>query len=427
MSMGVKAAGILSLLLSLPVPRPAEARLSPAITGHRLDDGASHPPGLLSETGLYKDIAAVPRILTDSIHPYQVNAPLWSDGADGERFVSVPYGKKIVPTDSCGYSFPDGTVFVQNLAIDTVAGDEASRILIETRFLVVQTFAAYPYYSGLSYRWRRDQSDADLVDPKSGEDFSVPVGAGGLRKDVRWRSPSQSECNRCHVPESRGSLGFVTQQLNLPLPGKSGTPGLNQLQDLADKGVLDHNPVKDNPNAFRWRALADSDASLEVRARSYLAANCSHCHGNGYNNHAVLSFDYFDSAQVAVYSPGRYYQGYVGLPHEGDTLTPYFIYPGKPDGSFILRRMSSRGPIEEWNADQMPPLATDLADSAAIRLLGEWVRSLGVTDAIGMPKPKRPGRSGTKIGSGELFDLRGKAYPFPGSGGVFLRVPGKEK
>ncbi len=373
---------ILALLgLSLFGPLAAHARLVEAVTGYRMDDSAAHPPLLLSETGLYLRPAAIgsavrapspavdPASLSDSIYPFSVNVPFWSDGAAKERFICVPFGRKITPSDSAPYVFPESTVFIKTFALDTIAGDSSSRIRIETRFLVFRTHYGYPYFSGLSYRWRRDQSDADLVPPKTGEDALIPVRAGGQAKGLRWRFPSQIECNRCHVPEYRGALGFLTPQLNRPSPGN---PAINQLQDLFEKGLLASNPIQGKPSAFRWHGWDDSSAGLEARARSYLAANCSQCHGNSYKNHSVINFDYFDSSQAIAYSPENY-EGYVGRPKPGDSITPQFVYPGRPDSSYLLLRMLSRGTPEALSPEQMPPLASYRADSAGVRGLRDWI------------------------------------------------------
>ncbi|GEM_PF-5859074 len=368
---------LLCLQIVLWLSPPPEARPVPAIAAYRLDDSASHPPALLSATGLYRDLSARPRALTDSIHPYAVNAPSWNDGARKDHFVSVPFGSAIVPTDSDNYRIPDGTVFIENLSLDTIAGDTSSRILIETRFLTVSTLDAYPYYSGLSYRWRRDQSDADLVPPRLGADAGIGVRVGGLPRAVAWRFPTQAECNRCHVPVSRGAPGFITPQLNRP---SLQAPGKGQLQELADLGALAFNPAAGKPDGFRWRNLDDTGAGLEPRARSYLAANCSHCHGNAYNNHAVLSFEYFNPAQPFAYSADHNYQGYLDRPRDGDAAYPRLMYAGRPDSSFILKRLLSRGTPEKPDGNQMPPLGTYRVDSAGVNLLRDWLCGLGEAD-----------------------------------------------
>lgn len=350
-----------------------DARLVDAITS---STGAnpSALPTRLSQTGLYTDIRANPRSVTEAIVPFEVNAALWSDASHKERFVTVPPGAAITPTDSDGYDFPDRTVMVKNFLIDTVIGDPGSRILVETRFMVARKTAFGTEWHGISYAWRRDQSDADLVDPMEGRDAVLPVTAGGARKGKRWRYPSASDCMQCHT--GRGSLGFITPQLNRPA---KGDPSVNQLQDLAAKGILKANTLASNPRVKRWAALTDTAASLEVRARSYLAANCSHCHGNGAFAGPIHSFDYFNDQMKTVFDPkdAYAYGPYIGQPSTGGPTVPQMAYAGFPDSSFLIKRMLSRGTFEDVNMAQMPPLATYQPDSAAVKVVADWICSLG--------------------------------------------------
>jgi hypothetical protein len=420
----------------------ARARLVPALTGHRMDDTTSHPPRLLSGTGLYQAMGGARLELSDSIFPYDVNVPLWSDGSAKERFICVPYGASIRPTDSAGYGFPDRTVLIKTFSLDTIEGDTTSRIRIETRFLAINAYGGYTYFSGLAYRWRRDQRDADLVDRKEGADALIPVRIRGEARARRWRFPSQAECNRCHLPEHRGSLGFITPQLDRP---SRQEPSLNQLEDLFRKGVLAANPVQGRTGSFRWRNLGDTGAPLETRARSYLAANCSHCHGNAYGNHSVVSFDYFSPSQPDAYSPDSNYKGYVGAPWTADGRYPQFVYPGRPDSSFLLLRMLSRGTFEALNGTQMPPLATYRVDSAAARLICDWICGMRrdpdvPEDACRFPEtgaePEAPWVTGVRslspgdkgrraasfrhglfVSGSEAIDVRGRSSTFPAGAG----------
>src|SRR5271170_4901608 len=67
-------------------------------------------PTLLSQTGAFKD---TPNLVPgDSLIPYDVIVPFWSDGAEKLRWISVPDGKiKFAPTGE--WIFPRGTVFVK--------------------------------------------------------------------------------------------------------------------------------------------------------------------------------------------------------------------------------------------------------------------------------------------------------------------------
>lgn len=405
---------------------PAAARLVDAVTGF---DGANAAslPAKLSQTGLYANIALKTRAVTDGIVAFEVNSALWSDGTFKERFVTVPVGAKITATDTDKYAFPDKAVLVKNFAIDTIAGDPQSRILIETRFLVHRKAGNASAWHGVSYAWKRDQSDADLVSQADGNNAVLRVSRSGKAVGMRWRYPSAGDCLMCH--SGRGTLGFITPQLNRPA---KAAPSLNQLQDLVNKLVLAANPLTANPNAVKWAALDDATASLELRGRSYLASNCSHCHGNGAASGVTHDFDFLnprmkwkaDSNDLFAAGP------YVGKP--GPSMEfPFLLYPGHPDSSEILHRMLIRGTFESPSSDQMPRLATYRPDSAALKVLADWACVMGgkAAGACKLPAVAVPDWAPLSIrrfaagGKGHLeFSVR----PAAGGWSLEVRIEGTE-
>ncbi len=330
-------------------------------------------PALLSQTGIYTGIATSARKISDtnSIVSFEVNSPLWTDGSSKERFISLPPGAaKVIPTDTSNYTFPPKTVLIKNFMIDTIYGNPASRINVETRILVYQS--GLKTWSGLSYKWRRNQTDADLIPPEIDSTFVHGVWLNGTLVGKRWLYPSSFSCKACHLGKEangkRGTLGFITPQLNRIINGT------NQLQRLVDKGVLSVNPVAGKPNAHRWYGLKETSATLEQRARSYFAANCSHCHGN--NNVLTVNhrFDYFNPAKKITTADDE--GGFVGLHPMGNTP---LITPGNAttDSSVLLEKMMFRD--DQFNSvdnRQMPPIATSQPDSTAILLIKDWICSM---------------------------------------------------
>ena len=72
-------------------------------------------PNLLSQTGLFKSIAADGTlVLEDGVQEYQPLNPLWADGAQKTRWVLLPPGSKINTSDPdqlelpCGYQVLQG-------------------------------------------------------------------------------------------------------------------------------------------------------------------------------------------------------------------------------------------------------------------------------------------------------------------------------
>jgi mono/diheme cytochrome c family protein len=374
-----------SILLAGKAGAQTSSALAAGIRNFDRDNPATYPaiPKLLSQTGLYRNINLSSRAISDtSVTAFQVNSALWSDGSHKERFISLPPGTKVAPTDTSKFVFPDGAVLIKNFQIDTVHGDKSgnSRIYIETRFLVYQSTPTAKVWSGLSYRWRRDQSDAELVSPDSGMDYTHNVALNGQRVGKRWRYPSTTDCAACHKGDEgdfRGSLGFITPQLNRVVNGT------NQLQSLLARGILTANPVANKANAHRWYGLTDT-ATLEQRVRSYFASNCSHCHGNNVmHGQAQHNFDYFTATKRIAYQPDPMTQqdatgAWLGMPSMSDATLPYLVQSGYPDSSLVLKKMKRRFDdyLSSQNNDQMPPLATNQPDSAAISVLEQWICSL---------------------------------------------------
>ena len=92
-------------------------------------------PTLLSQAGLFESLN--PLVAKPGLVPYSVNAPLWSDGAVKQRFIGIPSqlgaARQIEFTESHGWNFPDSSVLVKSFALESEAGNPASRRWVETR------------------------------------------------------------------------------------------------------------------------------------------------------------------------------------------------------------------------------------------------------------------------------------------------------
>ena len=127
-------------------------------------NGAFAFPPVLSATGAFSNLGT----LTPStgLIPYAVNSALWSDAAIKSRWVAVPndgppYASdeqiSFVPTGE--WTFPNGTVFVKHfeLTVNEITGE---RKRLETRLLVRSSNGGV---YGVTYKWRADNTDADLL------------------------------------------------------------------------------------------------------------------------------------------------------------------------------------------------------------------------------------------------------------------------
>jgi hypothetical protein len=390
-----------------------------------LDTGSI--PKTLSAMGVYQDIKAARKVLIPAARAFEVNSALWSDGAKKKRWVLLKAGTSIGFREKDDYwDYPEAAVFIKNFSIDTVAGDTSTRILWETRVMLSQKTRSFEdstrmidTWYGYSYKWDADQKEARLVgnDGLQAEIRTWPEGRGKPSVMKKWVFPQRSQCLKCHVTREvnglhgRSVLGFFTAQLNR---AHRDSVGRNQLDVLFGLGVLKGSRPATWSDAPRWRAIEDDAAGLEVRARSYIAANCSGCHGNrgipngaiggaspNYDFHTMepamdlrhhpVSWPFFlDADSVAP----KYYvkDDYVNNPGRLDTLliNPAVIVPGYPQKSVLLFRQMVRKTIPgNFDADrnQMPPLATFEVNVPATDLIRKWILEMGPKGVLGVQGP----------------------------------------
>src|SRR5262249_19794562 len=147
-------------------------------------DGGAAPGTLLSTTGCLDPRAAG---APNGAIAYDVNSPLWSDGADKARWVFVPEGAKVNVAPDGDFDLPPASVAVKTF---TVGGKK-----VETRLFVRYDDGGW---AGYSYEWNDDQSDAVLLDDAKTKD----LGGGQT-----WSFPSRSQCLSCHTPVAGFTLG----------------------------------------------------------------------------------------------------------------------------------------------------------------------------------------------------------------------------
>src|SRR5262249_36940493 len=150
-------------------------------------------PLLLSQTGAFTNTPALGA--AGSLIPYSVNVPLWSDAAVKTRWFVVPNtGAPYTPDEQISFappgewSFPPGTVFVKHSELVTNEATGAKRRL-ETRLLVRDAVGAV---YGVTYKWRSDNSEADLLTTGLDENITI-TNSSGVRTQV-WHYPSSSQC-----------------------------------------------------------------------------------------------------------------------------------------------------------------------------------------------------------------------------------------
>lgn len=337
-------------------------------------------PRKLSRTGLFastRDLRPAPGLI-----PYDVNAPLWSDGAAKERYLALPEDGKIeydaiffpdVATGRGphGWKFPDGTVLVKTFFLDLEKGNPARRVRLETRLLHHERLVGTEevgdqFWRGYTYIWDDDQADATLLESPAGLDRTYTIrdpGAPGGSRRQTWHFPSRAECMLCHTMPAKFVLGVNTLQMNRDFD--YGGVVDNQLRAFEHAGLF-KKPLPAPPETLpRLADYADATKDLDRRARSYLHANCAHCHrafGGGNANFQLLANLALDEMGIIGVPPGQDAQG---IPDAR------IVQPGDPARSMIAHRMATLG------VGRMPPLASSVVDEQGLELIRAWIRSLG--------------------------------------------------
>ncbi len=122
--------------------------------------------------------------------------------------------------------------------------------------------------------------------PGLNEDIAVR-DAGGPHVQS-WYYPSREDCLVCHNSHTKGVLGPKTRQMNRVLRYPDGVTE-NQLQRWNRLGLFSHAlDEKDMPGFATLARADDASRSIEDKARSWLDANCAHCHRPG---GTVANFD----------------------------------------------------------------------------------------------------------------------------------------
>ena len=298
-------------------------------------------PELLSETGCFAS-PGVDEPLTpiDALIPYTVNAPLWSDGADKQRWLGLPDGETLELEDDGDIHFPTGTVLIKTFEFDGIPH--------ETRL-----FMRHPNgnWAGYSYEWNEDGSDAQLLEGVKLAD----VGEG-----AQWTYPGPSQCASCHTEAAGFTLGAEVAQLNgdhfYPATGRSA----NQLETWTAIGLFGEDPPADPELEPALAAYEDLEASLDDRARSYLHANCSGCHRPDEPSPVAIDLHYLtpfaDTELCRV---------------DGEPPMEDLVKPWEPSSNSPLSQR-----IHATSSIRMPPIGSQQVDPVGGALIDDWIAQI---------------------------------------------------
>lgn len=311
-------------------------------------------PRRLSETGLFSSVKD--QIPAAGVYPYSIRAELWSDGAAAQRWMALPGQSRIslVQTsdwetgeEEGGWHFPTNAVLAKTLSLELIQGNPASRRRLETQILHFDGRNWQPYV----YRWNEDQTDAILSGAEPEEKAFVVQDAkskSGQRRQT-WHFSSRSECVFCHGASAGGQFAFNAMQLDR-------SPGPDQLTQFSQLGLFEKPVARTNITAA---------SELEGKVRAYLDVNCSHCHRPNAGGAATINARWIMPREKLGLLDARPTQGDFGL------ANARLVSPGHPEQSVLLFRMSKMG------NGHMPHVGSGMIDTQAVRMIRDWIRSLG--------------------------------------------------
>ncbi len=333
------------------------------IENPRLSDATSTEPfpGKLSETGLFESVAE--QTPSPGVYEYDINAHHWADGTTSRQWIGVVDENPLhlfeksnwMTGDNQGhFDFPHNTAIAKTIYLETEPGNPASRRRIETQ--VLHRF--HDEWMAYNYIWNDQQTDAILQDNVALEtefEVAAPESIDKVEKR-KWLHASRDQCKLCHIWNAGSVHGFKPEQLERTF----GNEQVTQLEKFHASGLF--------AKKFQVTPVTspyNDSASIQRRARSWLALNCAHCHRFGGGGSGAFQLNGKISLEEMKLIDQPAMQGDFGLKN------PMLIASGNPSNSALLYRLLKSG------HGRMPQFGTNRVDDRGVVLLHDWIRTLG--------------------------------------------------
>lgn len=313
-----------------------------------------------------------------NVLPYQPSSALFTDYAHKKRFVWMPVGTKATYNgDGKILELPVGAVLIKTFYYDNVQNVTpvgATRI-IETRLLIRKADG----WIFANYVWNAEQNEA-IFDLAGSVTTVTWKDENNVIKTANYKIPTEVQCIVCHKSqhlEDNGSLttkhipiGIKPQNLNWNYNYTTGPK--NQLTQWIDKGYLQNNfslPTTAN-SAIDYNDLTKP---LELRARSYVDANCSHCHmGDRHCDYRPMRFAFSETGlpngqgliDMGVCVPTQDMQDF---PSALSTI----IKPGNIERSMLYYRLNTTN-----ESYRMPLHGRTIIHEEGVLLMEQWINSM---------------------------------------------------
>jgi len=309
----------------------------------------------------------------EGVLPFEPASALFTDYALKKRFVWMPKGAKATyNSDDKVLNLPVGAALIKSFYYDNVqnaATPNATRI-IETRVMIKKADG----WLFTDYVWNKEQTEAILNLDGSATTISWK-DKNNVVKGTEYRIPSLSQCIVCHkskvIVDNREVMTFIPigiKPQNLNFDYNYGTSVKNQLTAWIEQGYLQDGfnfPTAENTTVN----YADTSKSLNQRARSYVDANCSHCHQNERHcDYRPMRFAFKDSGRdeanmgVCVNT-----QDMQDFPQQLNKI----VSPANIEGSMLYYRLNTTN--ENY---RMPLHGRTIIHDEGLVLMRDWINTL---------------------------------------------------
>jgi hypothetical protein len=301
-------------------------------------------PQTLACTGLYGTSGTTEKSVPPYVRLFSPASPLWSDGAEKQRWLQLPEGSVIDSSKVDSWTFPVGTKAWKEFK------HKGKRI--ETRYFLK---VAPGIWRAATYLWNDAETEATRF---AGGDVPVPDGT--------YHVPTGEECEQCHRGSRDQLLGLEPLLMGMP-----GAQGLT-VATLTAENKLSHPPARTEYQ------IPDDGTGMSASVLAWMHVNCGvGCHNDnpssyGYPSQLYLRLNptVIQSGDLASWGPLKTTIGQ--LAHTSNFAGSTRIVPGSPEQSLLVQLAETRG-----SNRAMPPIASRIVDEQGVANLREWIRRLG--------------------------------------------------
>jgi uncharacterized repeat protein (TIGR03806 family) len=308
-----------------------------------------------------------------NVLPYEPASALFSDYAHKKRFVWMPIGSKATFNgDINSLELPVGAVLIKNFYYDNVQPANTSKI-VETRLMIRKSSG----WIFADYVWNEEQTEAffDL----NGSTVAINWKNGNNElKSVDYRIPNEVQCITCHKARATVNgesvtvftpIGIKPQNLNFNY--NYGTETKNQLLKWREQGYLESDFNLPSPENTTIN-YEDTSKSVELRARSYVDINCSHCHQNDRHcDYRPMRFAFYETGNPSTGLTNMGVCVNTSDVQDFPTNLDKIVTPQDIEKSMMFYRMNTTN-----ESYRMPLHGRTLIHTEGVLLMKNWINSL---------------------------------------------------